>query len=181
MGVADIKIRPSRVLFNSVDLGCTDGDLEVTAVAPDTFDVTCHQNGTSVLDQIITGFPPIEVTVTLKELTLSNYEDLVKDGLGDAYTPAAGTEVIGYGTAKQFTNMLTYAQELRFNPVTEADNLRDYVFWQAVPIVESITRSGEANELMSITFRVFPGDSTKVNNLDIWKVYGDDSQDLTGV
>jgi len=177
MGVENVKLRPSTVTFGGVALGCTDGDLEITLPTLNSVDITCHQEGSNVLDQIVTGYGPLETTVVIKEVTLANLEKLLEEGLGGSFTPVAGTKVIGFGKDKQFQSLLALAQELRFSPVGALDNTNDFVFWKAIPIMESVTRSGENPEVASVTFRVYP-DATKQDAINIVKIYGDDSQNL---
>ncbi len=64
----------------------------------------------------------------------------------------------GWGESKRFTNVSDQTKILKLHPVRLAasDFSKDLVFWRAYPVVDSITKSGENPELVSVNFRVFP-------------------------
>lgn len=176
--VSNIKVEPSDVTWGAVDLGFIDGDIECS-FEEQAVDITAHQYGTNVLDGIRTG-KTMEITLNLKESSSTTWENLFGDEAGGAdYTPAAGTEVIGWGTSKDFTGMLTQADKLILHPVTNAsDNYaNDICFWKAYPMPGSLTRSGENPTVYSVTFKVFP-DLTLTEEVQYF-VYGDHTQTFT--
>lgn len=179
--LANIKVQPCTVAWNSVDLGFTEGDLEIGSsfFQPNTVDITAHQEGSNILDQIVTGRGVPEITVTLKEVTATQIANLLGAALGTSNTPALGTQVVGVGDANQFEGIKQFAQKLVLHPVvnTASDYSEDWAFWKAVPVLDSITKSGENPETCSVTFRLFKDDA-KISGLE-YGVYGDHTQTLT--
>lgn len=89
--LANVVVEPCQVLWNGVDLGFTEGDLEITP-EEQSVDVTAHQEGTNVLDSIRIG-KSVEVSVTLKETTLAKLSALITAGGGSAGSVAAVTGI----------------------------------------------------------------------------------------
>ncbi len=174
--LSNIKVQPHTVSWNAVDLGYTDGDLEIVVDNSNLIDVTAHQEGSTVLDQIKTGDAVKEISVVLKEVSSANLA-LIKNGLGGSYTPGGGTEVIGVGGVNNFEGILQFAQKLIFHPVGVTGVLQDWAAWKAVPVVTSLTSSGENINTLAITFKCFP-DTTKKAGLQVL-VFGDHTQVLT--
>ena len=74
----NIRVEPSDVIFDGVNLGCIDGDVEVTT-EEQVVDVTCHQSGTQVIDSIRTGLN-VSLSMALKETSTAQ----LKSALGFA-------------------------------------------------------------------------------------------------
>jgi hypothetical protein len=175
--LANIKVEPCTVTWNSVDLGYTEGDIEV-AFEETLVDVTAHQTGSLILDAIRTGARVSEISITLKEVSAANIEAILVAGPGAANTPGAGTEVLGYGYNQQFSSVLGDCQKLILHPVSVASGTltRDWAVWKAYPRLDSITFSAENPQTMTISFLVYP-DTTKIAGLQ-FMVYGDHTQEL---
>jgi hypothetical protein len=158
--VANIKVQPMNITWGGSALGFTDGDLEVTFVE-DLVDVTAHQEGTNVLSAIRTG-KSVEISVAIKETTTTNVKLLY--GAAGTIDNASGAtaQVVGWGSAKDFTQVLAQAGKLVFHPVVNAANNynEDIAFWKAYPVPGSFVFSGENPSILNVTFRCFP-DSTK--------------------
>jgi len=137
-------------------------------------EVTSHQTGSTILSKIYTGRAPITVTLTLKEYSKENLEAMIKNAGGESSTPVAGTEVYSWGSGKQFTQNIENADKLILHPVTVTGVLEDYAFWNAIPLLDSISFSGENPVLMSVTFECYP-DLAKPANVQ-WGVFGDHTQ-----
>ena len=82
----------------------------------------------------------------------------VDTGFTIAVTQQGYSAVYGWGMSKDFTGMLTQAAKLVLHPVVLAstDLVRDFAFWKAYPMPESITFSGEDPQLVSLTWKIFP-------------------------
>lgn len=175
--LTNIKVEPCTVTWNSVDLGYTEGDIELSFEEQMT-EVTAHQTGTVVLDHIRTGAAVGELTITLKEVSAANIEMLLVAGPGAATTPTAGTEGLGYGIKQQFTSVVADAQKLVLHPVAlDALTLtRDWAFWKAYPRLDSVTFSAENPQTMTITFLIYP-DMTKISGHE-YMTYGDHTQNF---
>lgn len=172
--LANITVKPVKVLWNSVDLGFTEGDIELTT-EEQAVDITSHQTGTNVLDAIRTGVN-VSLSLTLKETSDAQLQTLIELA-GGSVTPGGGTKVSGWGISKQFTGQAADSAALILHPVVNADDdfLQDVVFWKAYPMVESIVHSGENPRTVSVTFKIFP-DDTRAAELQFFG-YGDHSQD----
>lgn len=69
--------------------------------------------------------------------------------------------VTGWGESKRFTSVLNEAKILKLHPsaLASTDITRDFVFWKAYPLAESITKSGENPQVVNVTFRIYPDSS----------------------
>lgn len=162
----------------ALDLGHLDGDLELM-VAEDLLDVTSQQRGTNVLSQIRTG-KQVEVTLNLQETAIAQLKKMFR-APGGSLTPAGagGTEVVGMGTYKDFTQTYNQAKKLYLHPaaLSASDKTRDYTFHKAYPILDSIAFSGENKLTVPVTFKCYPKES--LNNRVEYFAFGDGSQTLT--
>ena len=175
--ITNIKVEPMEVTWSGSALGFSDGDISLT-VGEQMVDVTAHQEGSNILAGIRTG-KSAEITVTLKETDSAQIAKIFGNAAGgSAYTPAAGTAVIGWGSTKDFTQNLTQAAKLVLHPVVlaGANYSRDWAFWKAYPMPDSVTFSGENPETISVTFKCYP-DTTKQDAVRLF-VYGNHTQDF---
>jgi len=175
MAVSDIQVKPVEVYWNGANLGSTSGGVEV-AVEVQSTDIVTDQTGQNIVDQYQVG-TSLTVSMTLMELNAANYNSMIGDATGGNLTPAAGTEVSGYGTSRDFGSMLALCQELKLKPVGASDETTNWTFFKAIPIVESLSFASDAAKTMSVSFRVFK-DSTKSSAIS-YGCYGDATQDLT--
>lgn len=138
----------------STYLGLIDGDIE-PSFSEDKLDLTAHQYGTSILAQLRQG-NNAEVTLALKESNKALYQEIFEAG-GGTFTPAAGTELFGWGDNKQGSNVVQNSRRLVFHPVLKdaADKSEDLTFWLAYPNPDSIVYSGENFNLLNVTFTTF--------------------------
>jgi len=160
--VANIKVQPMNITWGGSALGFTDGDLEV-AFAEDLVDVTAHQEGTNIMSAIRTG-KSVEIAVTLKETSAAGIKYIMGAAatVDNASGVAASATIVGWGSAKDFTQVLSQAGKLVLHPVVNASNdySEDLAFWKAYPVPGSFSFSGENPSTLSVTFRCFP-DTTK--------------------
>ena len=170
MAVANIKVEPMKVLFNGVDVGCTDGDISFN-ITEETLDITCHQEGAQILDKKRTAIN-MEVSIVLKEVSTAQLETLFRFA-GQNYTPSGGTQIVGIGTKKIGTSQFDDAKKLILHPVGAAalDYDRDHTWFKAYPIINNVTFSGENPVLVDVTFAVFV-EEDNVSEADIY-VFGD--------
>jgi len=81
------------------EVGCLDGDIEVSGFTQQKLEITCHHSGSTVLDERITGYDKLEVSLVLKETTKEKIKGVfTKLGMG-SFTPVGSDkdEVFGYG------------------------------------------------------------------------------------
>lgn len=172
--LSNIKIKPCTVTWNSIDLGYTDGEIEVS-FEEKLKEIMAHQEGENVLTAIRTGHG-VEVTVTLKESAVAVLKNLF-DAASGSPTPGAGTEVLGWGSAKDFTPVTAEAQKLVLHPIANGASLaEDMAFWKAYPMIQSLNLSGESETLIPVTFKIFP-DLAKESTVRLMCI-GDHTQDL---
>lgn len=177
--LANIKVEPCSVKWGTTDLGFTDGDISIE-MEEALVEVTAHQTGTTVLDQIRTGGAVVsDITITLKETSVAQLKALISGQMGDSMTPAAGTEVIGLGTSHQFTGILGDCLKLILHPVTKgaAVYTDDICVWKTYPMVSSIVKSGENPNTVEVTFKVLP--DTTLDSKVQYMVIGDHTQTFT--
>ena len=164
----------------AVDLGFCDGDISVSH-EENYVDVTSHQTGSQILSQIPTG-NSLTVSVTLKETAVSQLKKIILaegDSLIPDGTGVSSTEVLGYGTSRQFKQNVGRARKLVLHPtVLPASNLsRDVSFWKAFPKLNEIIFSGENIMTLPVEFMIYP-DYTRDSKCNMF-VYGDSTQTLT--
>ena len=174
---SNMRVEPMDVTWNSTDLGGLEGDISFS-VNVTTVEVTAHQHGTQVLDEIVTGKSIEAISMVLKETDATKVEALIA-ATGDSFTPTSGTEVVGLGTAENFKVLSSIAQKLVMHPtrLDSSDKSKDICFWKTVPIVKAFTFSPENVATLEIEFKVFP-DFTKEEAVNIF-VIGDHTQDFT--
>lgn len=158
------------------ELGCIDGDLEVS-FKESFIDVNCHAQGVTPVAQLKNGVSSVEITLNLQETTLAKLKKMFTK-TGGSFTPDGGTEVFGMGTFKNFENMFKFATKLRLHPVRllDGDKSEDWTFHKAMPNLTGVTFSGENVFAVPVTFKVYPAESvdSRVNYFSI----GDGSQSL---
>lgn len=165
----------------AVDLGFSDGDIEVTK-EENYVALTSHQTGTVELSHISTG-AIVTITVNVKETAFSQLRKLIGTGEGDVMLPkgtgAGATEVIGWGTNRQFKQTLERARKLVLHPeaLASSDKSRDITSHKAFAKVGSLTYSGENVLVCPVEFTIYP-DYTKASQVRMAAI-GDGSQTLT--
>lgn len=173
MAITDVQVNPLRVSWNAVDLGCTDGDIELT-IDDRSVDITCHQHGPDVRDAIRLGVD-IQLGLTIKETSVAQIKAIFA-GSATLYTPGGGSEVMGLGDETAYTSMFADAKKLVLHPVANAagDLTEDIAAWKAYPVIESWSFSGENPETITLNFRIF-ADETKLDQVNKL-VFGDHTQ-----
>lgn len=158
------------------DLGKTEGGVELSMEVT-TVDIVSDQTGESLLDKIITAVAA-STSMSLLEMTVAKWKLLVGEGLGGAFTPAAGTEVVGYGDASVFKSFFDLGGELVMHPsrLAASDRTRDITIPLCVPNPESINFTSTETQKMEVTFEGLL-DASKNSNINMF-VFGDSSQDL---
>ena len=100
--------------------------------------------------------------VTITDAAAGDRTSNATSGDTAVYTAATTVEgssaVAGWGSSKDFSGVLQYAQKLVLHPVALADSAltRDITFWKAYPQPGSITYSSENPQLVEVSFMMFP-------------------------
>lgn len=160
-------------------MGYTDGNVEI-GTELGLFDVTAHQTGSELLGQLVTGSTVGPISVVLKETVAARLKEFI-EVYGQAYTPAGGTEVSGWGAlagSKQFSNIATLGRKLVLHPTKNdlSDVSGDIAFWNTFPNLTQILISGEENRSLTVDFSVYL-DESRVNEVSKF-VYGDHTQNF---
>lgn len=159
------------------NLGLLEGQPAPTTEV-NTFDVTSHQTGTTIVSQLQTG-TTVEVELVMQETQRSNLKEFFKL-YGGAFTPGAGTEVFGYGTGAIGNNILVDGARLEFIPtngITTTELDYQFNFMLSVPVPASLEFNSEEIRRLTVNFRGLP-DLSKDNRVDTLLV-GNPSQ--TGI
>jgi len=165
-------------LGQQVHLGYIDGDIE-PGFTEDLLDVTTHQTGTQILQAIRTGRNLDNITVSLKESDVEKVKKFILAS-GQTYTPAGGTEIVGWGSEdnKMFLPIIDDCARLVFHPVNIAENnlTEDMCFMAAYPLLSGIVFSGENTKMMNLEFKILP-DGVLSEEVRVF-AYGDHKQNL---
>jgi len=93
----------------------------------------------------------------MKEITALRIKTILEAG-GSTITPAGGTAVTGWGSDKDFTGIFADSRKLIIHPkrLVATDLSEDLAFWRAYPNLDSLNFSGEAEQLLTVTFSLLP-------------------------
>lgn len=163
-----------RVTFNGVDLGATEGGVQVE-LKTQMADITLDQWGKTPADKRVSGYA-FSVKFTLSELkNIDNWKVVF---------PSA-EEIVNGGTKSVLTSMnigdslLAHAQQLVLHPLENAnsDLSGDYLFYKAASTQVSGVKYGPDKQSgLQVEMTVFP--DTTVSPPRFW-VYGDPSNGAT--
>lgn len=98
--------------------------------------------------------------VTITNASTGGATDIAAGNSG--FTVAVTTQgvgaVPGWGNSKDFTSVLDIAGPLILHPTSRAstDQTRDILFHLAYPVLESLTKSGENPQTVSLTWKILP-------------------------
>jgi hypothetical protein len=146
------------------EVGCLDGDIEISGFTQQKLEITCHHSGSTVLDERITGYDKLEVALVLKETSKDKIKGvLTKLGMG-SFTPVGSDkdEVFGYGPANVGSANPKFL--VRFHAVgTDASNkAEDWNFWKCELQLDTLNFSGENVSTIPATLTVYPDDTKPV-------------------
>jgi hypothetical protein len=158
----------------NLDCGLIDGDIEAS-FEEQTFEVTAHQTGTTVLADLRQGVSAT-LSLTLKESDTAKLKEVFSKAAGGVHTPSGGTELFGWGTARQGSNTVIQARRLVLHPVRlpATDYKEDLCFWKAYPLPETLTFSGENPKVCAVSFKTYLDDA-KPKEIKLF-AFGDWSQ-----
>lgn len=174
ISVNEIRLEPQDVTFGVTDLGSVK-DISLN-FSTETVVITADQFGNQTLGERLVAFN-CSVSMTLQELSATNWEKLVGDVAGGKHTPTAGTQVVGVGEEKLFQALESFASSLVLKPSNSTDNLRNITLHKCYPKIGAVSYSGTEISTMEVEFvavRTTAVDS-KVNIMS----FGDNTQDLS--
>jgi len=158
------------------DLGRTQGGVEVS-METQSVQITADQTASLVIDEVFTG-STVDVTVTLLEMTPERWETIVGSVTGDTFTPAGGTQLVGYGDSRLYQSFFDLGGKLVLHPTRKAatDRSFDITLFRSVPKPSSINFSGEEPQVMEVTFSALLDNDT--NSAIRLMAFGDSDQDV---
>lgn len=157
------------------NVGYLDGDISISALSRNPVDITAHQDGATILGQILTGAGNPELSFNLKEVTAANFRKILRYSNGEFYPIAASaTSGMGGGSAGQFKSPTMCKIVLHPVRLGIADKTNDFCFWKCVLDLDSISFSGENILTLPVNAKAFK-DNTKQGAVDVW-MFGDWSQ-----
>jgi hypothetical protein len=156
-------------------LGATEGGVEISPEA-EVEDITSDQTGSIPLASIIKS-TKYSVKSVVKELTQERMELLFGKLVGEAFTPVAGTKVIGMGTSKVGTNVSAFTGELILKPVSKsATDHSENIHFFSCAILPGALSYGQDQLSTEVTFTPYV-DITKDSRANLG-CFGDGFQDL---
>lgn len=143
------------------NIGCIQGDIEVSPFNYSTLEVKCHATGPTVVQELITGIENPTLSFTLQDTSKAKIEKLFA-WLGGASTTsvaADATKVFGFGTA-----LIGKAKPfipVRLHPVVKDanDKSEDWNIWKTNLSLESFTFAAEDVATCSVSFKAYPDDT----------------------
>lgn len=158
------------------DLGKTSGGVEL-AMEAQSVQIFADQTGQIPQDEVFIG-SNVEVTVSLMEMTQERWKTVVGSVTGDSFTPAGGSELVGYGTSRLYQSFFDLGGQLILHPSRKASTDRsfDLNLWKCAPKPASVNFSGEDPQMMEVTFTALP--DTEVESAINLMTFGDHDQDV---
>lgn len=155
-------------------LGQTSGGISISSETS-LADITSDQTGAIVLKQILQG-TAATLEAPLLEMTSDKWKQVLR-GSGDFVTPSGGTDVVGFGESKLFSDQAASGGMLILHPIRLArtDRSADVVFWRANGVLNDVNYSGSDAQIGNTTWTAYLDSAynTKINLF----AYGDWTQD----
>lgn len=158
MDVTNVKVGVCSVTFNGVDLGHTQGGVEVT-YEPVYRDVMVDAYGETVVEKYLMG-EKLTATVPLAESTIANLKNAIPQS---TFAGAANARItVGAKAGKKATDD---AAELVLHPVVEGTRAFDVVFHQAyVGSTVTIPHRNDEEKIVEVTFEALLDESKSDGN-----------------
>ena len=137
-------------------LGLTQGDMTIT-FNESLKTITAHQTGLTPLLDLRQGVSVENISIAMLESDIDKLKQIFSKHAGGSHTPSGGTELYGWGTSRIGTNTIVQARRLIFHPerLADADYSEDLCFWKAYLMPESLIFSGENEEIVNVTFKIY--------------------------
>lgn len=139
--------------------------------------LSSNQTASYVLGEIVQG-ANVSMSMSLAELTPERWETVIGGVVGDVFTPAGGTRLVGLGESKLFQNLFDLGGKLILHPLSNAasDRSEDVIFWRAAPKPETVNYDGLNQQGLTVSFTAYL-DRSKPAEINIF-AQGDWTQDL---
>ena len=136
-----------------------------------------NQTASYSLGEVVQG-ANVSMSMSLAEMTKERWETIIGGVVGDVYTPAGGTRLVGMGESKLFSNLFDLGGKLILHPLSNAasDRSEDVIFWRSAPKPSSLNYDGTSQQGLSVEFTAYL-DRSKPEAINIF-AQGDWTQDL---
>lgn len=153
------------------EVGCIQGDIEVSGFTQQKKEITCHHSGTTVLDERITGYDKLEIGLTLQETDKASLEKVFRLLGMPVFTPIGADKDSVFGYGPQNVGGANPRFKVRFHKVgVDASNMsEDYNFWTCELGLDTLNFSGENESVVPVTMTVYP-DSSKPTGIQFFMI-----------
>jgi hypothetical protein len=152
-------------------VGCLKGDISLTGFAVNKVDVTCHDTGSTVKKQIVSGYENPTLELVLQETDKASLKQVMIDYGMTSFTPV-GTdkeEVFGYGPTNVGGDNPKILVRLHPTELDASDKTEDTNFWKCELNLDSFLWSGENVSELPVSMTVFP-DTTKPTSIQFFMI-----------
>jgi hypothetical protein len=152
-------------------VGCIKGDLSLSGFATTKVDITCHDSGTTVKKQIVSGYGNPSLELILQETDKASLKQVLIDYGMYSFTPVGADkeEVFGYGPTNVGGDNPKILVRLHPTELDATDKSEDTNFWRCELGLDSFLWSGENVSELPVTMTVFP-DSTKPTAIQFFMI-----------
>lgn len=156
--VTKVKVGVCSVVFNGVDLGHTNGGVEVI-YTPQHFDVTVDKYGKTQGDKVLIG-EKLVAKVPLVEYTIAN----LKNAIPQSQFQGAGNATVHIGKSAG-ANARSVAAQLVLHPIAEGTKAFDIVFHKAyVANAVTLAHKVDAERIIECEFEALVDETKSDNN-----------------
>lgn len=153
-------------------VGCIDGEITIKPATPEKKEIKCHQTGSTVQGEIITGFAKPELSFTLQDTSKEALKQAFIYSGSNTYISNSGYEIMGQGQGLLGKSNQLY--RVRLHPVAKGnDKSEDLTAWTCSISFDQLNFSGEDFSKIPLKFSVYP-DYTKNTEIQFF-MYGDNS------
>lgn len=172
----DSAAAPTNFAFKVVTLGqtitmaeCLKGDITLEGLGQQKIEITCHDTGTTVQAEKITGYDKPVLNLTFQETDKASLQKLMVMYGMPVFTPVGAdqTAIFGYGPANVGGSNPKIKVRLHDANEDDSNKTSDYTFWSCELGLESFNFSGENLSEIPATFTIYP-DTTKPKGIQFW-------------
>lgn len=143
------------------EIGCIKGDLSLSGFATQKIDVTCHDTGSTIRKQIVSGYENPQIELVLQESDKAAMKQILIEYGMTSFTPVGADkeEVVGYGPNNVGGDNPKILVRFHDLAVDASDKSGDYNFWKCEVGLDSFVWSSENVSEIPVTLTVFPDDA----------------------
>lgn len=146
---------------SDVSAGCISGDIEVGGFEQDKVEIKCHDTGTTVRNELISGYQKPTLSFTLQESDKAAIKRIMIMAGMASFTPVGSDkeEVFGYGPYRVGGQNPKVKISLHPASLDASDKSEDWTFWSAEIGLDTFTFSGENVSTVPATFNIYPDEA----------------------